>query len=179
MSFGTRSVLARQPEAGVGPSDLDLNPTGLRITKRLSSIRHGFELACPEVVAGLRLFNALFRDRDEAVGKSQLLLGMLSIEERSLPFIIARDLRVPGARVELGRMGIGSMGHGNRPTSVPQGHREVEAQTIHRKYPLVDARKPRLADDREHGRSPLAVHLGLPMRCVALTFESLDLPPSV
>jgi hypothetical protein len=78
---------------------LDLNPTRLGIAELGAGIGDGFEDAGAEIVAGLRLSHTLFRDRNQAVYESELLLGMLAIEKCLLSAIVAREMRFAGPRV--------------------------------------------------------------------------------
>jgi hypothetical protein len=104
---------------------------------------------------------------------------MLSIEERLLPLLSSGNSSVAGARVELGGLGVGGVGHGDCSASIPERNRKAQADPIHRKHAVVDARKTRLADDREDRHPALPVHLGLLAHRIPLTLEGLDFPACI
>jgi hypothetical protein len=119
-------VFAAEPKDGVGAGHLDLNTPRLRIAERNPGISDRLNVACTQLEAGLRLFHARLRNRNQAIGKSELALGVLSIEQCLLPRFLAGQPGFAGARAELASVSVCRPPEGDRPSPIPEGHREIE-----------------------------------------------------
>jgi len=119
-------VFAAEPKDGVGAGHLDLNAPGLRIAERNPGIGHRLDVACTQLDAGLGLLHTRLRNRNQAIDKSELTLGVLSIEQRLLPRFLAGQPSFAGARAELASMSVCRAPEGDRPSPIPEGHSEIE-----------------------------------------------------